>query len=69
MSCQTTKHVYAVSLVDKKIDYVYIEMGGSQHCTVQLDHQKHKDNLLSKARKKRLTHQASEPRFGNLEKL
>ena len=45
VSCATTGHIYAVSLIDKKFEYVYLDLGG-QYCTVELDHQKHKDTLL-----------------------
>ena len=38
ISSKTTNHVYAVSLIDKKFDYVYLEMGTNQFCTVELDH-------------------------------
>ena len=38
VSSKTTNHVYAVSLIDKKFDHVYIEMGTNQFCTVELDH-------------------------------
>lgn len=38
VSSKATRHVYAVSLIDKKFDYVYLEMGTNQFCTVKLDH-------------------------------
>ena len=38
VSSKSTKQVFAVSLIDKKFDYVYLEMGSNQFCTVQLDH-------------------------------
>lgn len=43
VSSEATKRVYAVSLIDKKFDYVYLELGANQFCTVELDHEKHKD--------------------------
>lgn len=50
VTCEATKHIYSISLVDKKVEYVYIDLGVNQYCTVQLDHQKHKEDLLKKAR-------------------
>lgn len=38
VASKSSKQVYAVSLIDKKFDYVYLEMGANQYCTVQLDH-------------------------------
>jgi hypothetical protein len=54
VSCEATKHIYAVSLIEKKFEYVYLDLGVNQYCTVQLDHQKHKESLLKNARSKRL---------------
>jgi len=53
VTCAATKKMFAVSLIDKKFEYVYLELGLNQYCTVQLDHQKHKEALLKNAKAKR----------------
>ena len=55
VSVKATKQMFAVSLIDKKYDYVYLEMGANQFCTVELDHKKHKDELLRVARNKKIS--------------
>lgn len=34
VSCAETKQVYAISLIDKKYDYVYLDLGVNQFGTV-----------------------------------
>ena len=55
VSAKAIKQVFAVSLIDKKYDYVYLEMGANQFCTVELDHKRHKDELLRIARNKKIS--------------
>ena len=50
VACEASSHLYAVSLIDKKFEYVYLDLGSNQYCTMQLDHQKHKEELLKNAR-------------------
>ena len=59
MGCHSTKSLFAVSLIDKKYEYVYVDLGSNQFGTVQLDHQKHKENLLKNARTKRMVRDSS----------
>lgn len=34
VSCEASKQVYAVSLIDKKYEYVYMDLGSNRFCTV-----------------------------------
>ena len=50
---QTSQHLYALSLIEKKFDYVYLDLGYSSFCTVKVDHLKHKQDFLKKVELKR----------------
>ena len=48
------RYLYAVSLIEKKFEYVYLDLGYSSFCTVKLDHSKHKTDLLKKVQQRRV---------------
>ena len=50
VTSEASNKVYAVSLIKKQFEYIYLDLGRKQYCTVRLDHQKEKETLEKNAR-------------------
>ena len=59
VSSEQEQKVYSVSLIKKKFEYVYLDLGRKQYCTIRLDHQKEKQTIEKNARVKRLNSKPS----------
>ena len=64
VSSEKEQKIYCVSLIKKKFEYVYMDLGRKQYCTIRLDHQKEKQILEKNARVKRLN---SKPSLSSLQ--
>ena len=53
VSVENSKHLYALTLIEKKFNYVYLDLGYSSFCTVKVDHNKNKNDLLKKVKLRR----------------
>lgn len=50
VSCHNTQQIFGVSLIDKKYEYVYLNLATDKFATVELDHEIQKEHLLKKSK-------------------